>query len=60
MNTTLSDAGPFEKVLTLRREENELADAEEQAARRLSRELRIKGFRPGKAPRRIVEATVGP
>ncbi len=60
MNTTLSDAGPFEKVLTLRLEEDELADAEEQAARRLSRELRIKGFRPGKAPRRIVEATVGP
>ena len=25
-----------------------------------SREIRIKGFRPGKAPRRIVEATVGP
>ena len=60
MNTTLSDAGPFEKILTLRLEESELADAEEQAARRLSREIRIKGFRPGKAPRRIVEATVGP
>jgi trigger factor len=60
VNTTLTDAGPFEKVLTLRLEEDELADAEEQAARRLSREIRIKGFRPGKAPRRIVEATVGP
>ncbi len=60
MNTTLSDAGPFEKILTLRLEEGELADAEDQAARRLSREIRIKGFRPGKAPRRIVEATVGP
>jgi trigger factor len=60
VNTTLTEAGPFEKVLTLRLEEDELADAEEQAARRLSREIRIKGFRPGKAPRRIVEATVGP
>jgi trigger factor len=59
LNTNLTDAGPFEKLLTLHVAEEELEAAKSLAARRLSKNLRIKGFRPGKAPRRIVEATVG-
>ena len=59
MNTNVTDAGPFEKLLTLQVAEADLEAAKAQAARRLSKDLKIKGFRPGKAPRRIVEATVG-
>jgi trigger factor len=59
LNTNVTDAGPFEKLLTLQVAEADLEAAKTQAARRLSRDLKIKGFRPGKAPRRIVEATVG-
>ena len=60
MNTNVTDAGPFEKLLTLQVPESDLEAAKSSAARRLSHDLKIKGFRPGKAPRRIVEATVGP
>lgn len=60
MNTNVTDAGPFEKLLTLQVAEGDLEAAKTEAARRLSKDLKIKGFRPGKAPRRIVEATVGP
>jgi trigger factor len=59
LDTTLTDAGPFEKVLTLHLDDAQLDTAKERAARRLSKDLRIPGFRPGKAPRRVVEATVG-
>ncbi len=60
MNTNVTEAGPFEKLLTLQVPEADLEAAKSSAARRLSHDLKIKGFRPGKAPRRIVEATVGP
>jgi trigger factor len=36
-----------------------LEAAKGRAARRLSREMKIKGFRPGKAPLRVVESLVG-
>ncbi len=57
--STMQDLGPFEKLLTLQFAEADLEAAKGRAARRISRELKIKGFRPGKAPRRIVEASVG-
>jgi len=53
------DAGPFEKLVTFNVTDAELETAKSKAARRLSREVKIRGFRPGKAPRQIVEATVG-
>ncbi len=59
MQTNLTESGPFERLLTVSIEEAELDAAKEKAARRLSRDLRVKGFRPGKAPRRIVEQMVG-
>ena len=35
-------------------------DAEENAARRYASQVRLPGFRPGKAPRRVLEARIGP
>jgi len=60
VQSTLTDAGPFERILTVQLDEGELEPAKNAAARKLSRELKIKGFRPGKAPRAVVEKMVGP
>ncbi|HEV2361195.1 MAG TPA: trigger factor [Acidimicrobiales bacterium] len=39
--------------------EEELAEAEEQTLRRLVREVRVPGFRPGKVPRRLLQQRLG-
>ena len=59
METTITDAGPFEKRVVLYVEEERLDDAKSAAARRLSRSMRIPGFRPGRAPRKVIESAVG-
>jgi trigger factor len=59
MQTEMTEAGRFERVLTVRLDAAELETAKNRAARKLSRELKIKGFRPGKAPRAVVERMVG-
>ncbi|MFP5331351.1 MAG: trigger factor [Acidimicrobiia bacterium] len=59
MSVTVTDSGPFEKLVSFVVAETELEVAKNQAARRLAREVRIPGFRPGKAPRKIVESTLG-
>lgn len=59
METQLTEAGQFERMLTLTLAEDELESAKETAARKLSKEMKIKGFRPGKAPRAVVERMVG-
>lgn len=59
MTTSVRDSGPFEKVIGFSVTHAELEAAKTKTARRLSHELKIRGFRPGKAPRPIVEATVG-
>jgi trigger factor len=59
VDTDVTEAGPFERLVTLHLEESELEEAKNNAARKLSREMKIKGFRPGKAPRAIVERMVG-
>ncbi len=59
MHTDVSEAGPFERLVTVSLEEAELEDAKNAAARKISKQLKIKGFRPGKAPRSIVERHVG-
>jgi len=51
--------GPFERQLTIEVDGEALESAKSRAARRLSKDLKIKGFRPGKAPRNIVENAVG-
>lgn len=59
MQTEVSETGRYERTLTIQLEEAELEAAKAKAARRLSGEMKIKGFRPGKAPRSIVERMVG-
>ncbi len=59
METTINDAGPFEKVVTFEVLEERLEPAKNSAARQLSKEMTIPGFRSGKAPRRVVETAVG-
>ncbi len=59
MSAKVADAGPFEKLMTLEVSGEELFAAENRVARKLSREVKIKGFRPGKAPRKMVESVVG-
>jgi trigger factor len=55
----MTDAGPFEKLVTVQIPETDIDNAKSTVARKLSRDLKIPGFRPGKAPRPVVEATVG-
>jgi len=59
MHSEVKDAGPFERVLTVRIENAELESAKNAAARKLAGQVKIKGFRPGKAPRQVVERVVG-
>jgi trigger factor len=60
MTTTVTEVGPFERVVRFEISEDQIAEAKKIVARRLSQEVKIKGFRPGRAPLPIVEATVGP
>ncbi len=45
--------------LSVEIEEAEIDEALNEVMRRLSRELRVPGFRPGKVPRRVIEARMG-
>jgi trigger factor len=45
--------------LSVEIDEQEFDKAVDAAFRKISREVRIPGFRPGKAPRRIIEARIG-
>ena len=55
----VTELSPFERKLTIRIEETDLNRAETLAARRLSQQLDINGFRRGRAPKRMVENLVG-
>ncbi|HSH23624.1 MAG: trigger factor [Actinomycetota bacterium] len=46
--------------LSVEVDEQEFDKAVDAAFRRIAREVRIPGFRPGKAPRRLLEARLGP
>lgn len=46
--------------LTVELDEAEFETEVEAAFRRIAREVRVPGFRPGKAPRRLLEAQLGP
>jgi trigger factor len=59
LDAKITDAGPFEKFMTLIVADEALQAAENRAARKISREVKIKGFRPGHAPRKVVESIVG-
>lgn len=55
----VKDAGPFERILTFTLDETAIATGKRKAAARLSKDSKIKGFRPGKAPLKVVESMVG-
>lgn len=59
MQTQVTEAGPFERLLKIQLGEEELEAAKTVAANKLSKQLKVKGFRPGKVPRQIVERMVG-
>lgn len=59
MDTNLQETGAFERLVTFTVDRGVWNSAAERAARRLSKDLKIKGFRPGRAPRRMVESMVG-
>jgi trigger factor len=45
--------------LTVEIDEAEIDEALDEVMKRLSREMRVPGFRPGKVPRRVIEARMG-
>lgn len=59
MTTTVTETGAFERLVRFQLTDEQIDEAKKGAARKLAQEVRIHGFRPGKAPLPIVEATVG-
>lgn len=59
MQTEVNESGRFERTLTVRLDNDELSQAKERAARKISQNMKIKGFRPGKAPLSVVERMAG-
>lgn len=59
MTVSVREAGPFERLVGFELTDAEIESAKAATARRLAKDLKLKGFRPGKAPRPVVEAAVG-
>jgi trigger factor len=59
VKTTVEPLEGNKVKLSVELDESEFDTAIDAAFRKISREVRIPGFRPGKAPRRLVEARVG-
>ncbi|MCI0544351.1 MAG: trigger factor [Actinobacteria bacterium] len=59
MATTVTETGPFERLVKFRLSDDQINEAKKTAARKLAGEVRIHGFRPGKAPLPVIEATLG-
>jgi trigger factor len=56
---TVREVGPFERLVVVNLSDADIDSAKAAAARRLSKDLKLAGFRPGKAPRPVIEAAVG-
>jgi trigger factor len=59
MKTTVEPLDGNKVKLSVEVDEAEFDKALDAAFRRIAREVRVPGFRPGKAPRRLLEARVG-
>lgn len=59
MTTTITETSAFERLVRFQLSDEQINEAKKGAARKLAQEVKIHGFRPGKAPLPIVEATVG-
>ena len=60
MNVTATPAAKSSVILEVEVPEERLARAVDEAVRALSRRTRVAGFRPGKAPRPVLERVLGP
>ena len=60
MPTSDTETGPFERLVTFHLTDDQIAAGKAATARKLSQEMKLKGFRPGKAPVPVIEAAVGP
>ena len=60
MKTTVAPLEGNKVKLSVEVDEDEFDKAITQAFRKISREVRIPGFRPGKAPRKVLERRLGP
>ncbi|MCD9623227.1 trigger factor [Rhabdothermincola salaria] len=59
MNTTVEPLEGNKVKLSIQVDEQEFERAVDAAFKKIAREVRIPGFRPGKAPRRLLEARIG-
>jgi trigger factor len=59
VRSTVEPVEPTKVKISVVVEPDELGPAIERAARRLSREVRVPGFRKGKVPRPVLEARIG-
>jgi trigger factor len=59
VKTTVEPLEGNKVKLSVEVDEDEFEDAIDAAFKKIAREVRIPGFRPGKAPRRILEARLG-
>lgn len=60
MPTSVTETGPFERLVTFHLTDDQIAAGKAATARKLSQDMKLKGFRPGKAPVPVIEAAVGP
>lgn len=59
MKTEVNESSRFERTLTVWIGGDELAEAKRKVASKISSQMKIKGFRPGKAPLAVVERAAG-
>ena len=59
MKTTVEPLEGNKVKVSVEVDEDEFEKAIDAAFKKIAREVRIPGFRPGKAPRRILEARLG-
>ena len=59
MKTEVKESSRFERTLTVWIGSDELAAAKKKVASKISSQMKIKGFRPGKAPLAVVERAAG-
>src|SRR3990170_8036617 len=59
MTTTITETGPFERLVRFQLTDDQISAGKVATARKLSQDLKLPGFRPGRAPLPVVEAAVG-
>ena len=59
MTTNVTETGPFERLVVFQLSEDQIVAGKAATARKLAQEIKIPGFRPGKAPVPVIEASVG-